>query len=319
MRSVSTIFRRALAVALLCAMSGASGATSPPPVAQRNADGNYEVDLLAVYTPLYESRYGGRDGTRSEVLRLVSVANQYFENSGVAVRYRLLAAEKYTGTQESSDGPRNLRILTADPAIRAYRDRVGADLVAFLRTQDGVASVELSSGFNGEDHNDPPQDVDPDRDFTAVIFSGPDGAGRRDGDWVFAHELGHNLGGGHNYKAHNQDGFYWKPYAHGTECGLLAPGQKLVSIMSYGDLHASGNLFGVAVGDVRFGTSTVTDTIEVRGDFFSSPNVQRNGMTCGSDNPGDPESKLADNARVINEAAPYVAAYRDAKVAPLDR
>lgn len=290
------------------AASKATGADREEP----GADGKYEVDLMVVYTPRFEESLGGRADAVAEVQRLAFVANTYFENSGIPIRYRVLRAEKYTGTQESGGGKRNLRVLSRDPAIRAYRDEIGADLVLFLRTPDGRADLAISSLFNGEDRNDPPQDVQPDRDIFVVSWGGTSREGVGVEDFLTPHELGHTFGGGHNYSAHNFDGLYWKPYAHGKDCGQFIPGGRYVSVMSYGEL-STGHVEGVPVGGLPSGL--VSEQFEVRGDFFSSPLISRDGSQCGSE--GATEAEQADNARAMTEAAPYVAAYRKAKTKPL--
>ena len=275
------------------------------------ADGKYEVDVLVVYTPRFEESLGGRIEAVAEVQRTAFVANTYFDNSAIPIRYRVLRAEKYTGTQESAGGKRNLRVLSREPAIRAYRDQIGADLVLFLRTPDGRADLAISSPFNGDDKNDPPQDVQPDRDIFVVSYGGTSREGVGVEDFLTPHELGHTFGGGHNYSAHYLDGLYWKPYAHGKDCGQFIPGGRYVSVMSYGEL-TTGQVEGVPVGGLP--TSPVAGQFEVRGDFFSSPLISRDGSQCGSE--GATEAEQADNARAIPEAAPYVAAYRKAKTKP---
>lgn len=268
-------------------------------VAAPGPDGIYTVDLLVVHTPLFEQRYGGPAGVQAEAQRLVFVANDAFANTGIPVRYRALDIERYTGTTESAYGHRNMMILSRDPAIRAYRDRIGADLVVYLRTADGRVDFALATLFNGADRNVPPQDVNPDRDAFAVTVTGTSAAGRKPGDFIFSHELGHTLGGGHNYVAHRFDNVYWQPHAHGWSCGVAATGVRYASIMSYGELDVLSEY------RVR----------EARGDFFSSPVLLHEGMPCGMPaNTTAPEALQADNADIITQAAPYVAAYRDARL-----
>lgn len=270
------------------------------PRAEPDAAGVYEVDLLVLYTRLYEERYGGRAGARAEVQRLVFLANGYFENTAIPVRYRLVGIEKYTGIDEASDYFRMLAVVAAEPAVRAWRDRIGADLVGLLRTQDLSADLcGLSAGFNNFERSDPPENVVPERDGFMVAGMGASEDGQRCEDTVFAHELGHNLAAGHNSTAHLTSlpgglltpvqPLYWKSYAHGYECGVTAEGGNYASIMSYGTL-ASG--------------------LSARGDFFSSPRLLLDGLPCGAEGVPGSEATEADNARVIAEAAPYVAGYR---------
>lgn len=263
---------------------------APAPVADPKADGLQEIDLLVVYTPLYESRLGGKAAARAEIQRLVFVANGYHELSGIPVRYRLVGAEKYTGTSETSGLPRNLSVTAREPAVRAYRNRIGADLVIHLRTAEGCSGlVGLSRGFNNFTQTDPPESIDPDVDGFAAAAMGPGEDGAQCPDWVFAHELGHNLAGGHHWVQHQGDGIYWKPYSHGWQCGVAGADTLYSSVMTY-----------------------MPTGIEGRGDFFSSPELSLDGMPCGTT--GAPlEAVHADNARAMREAAPYVAAYKPAR------
>ena len=280
-------------------------AAAVAPRAEPDDAGIHQVDLLVLYTRLYEQRYGGRAGTRAEVQRLVFLANGYFETTAIPVRYRLVGIEKYTGIDEASDYFRMLAVVAAEPAVRAWRDRIGADLVGLLRTQDLSANLcGLSAGFNNFERSDPPENVVPERDGFMVAGMGASEDGQRCDDTVFAHELGHNLAAGHNSTAHLTalpgglltpvQPLYWKSYAHGYECGVAADGGNYASIMSYGTL-ASG--------------------LSARGDFFSSPRLLLDGMPCGAEGVPGSEATEADNARVITEAAPYVAAYRPTRIA----
>ena len=275
------------------------------PRAEPDDAGIYQVDLLVLYTRLYEQRYGGKAGAQAEVQRLVFLANGYFENTAIPVRYRLVGIEKYTGIDEASDYFRMLSVVAAEPAVRAWRDRIGADLVGLLRTQDLSANLcGLSAGFNNFERSDPPENVVPERDGFMVAGMGASVDGRSCDDTVFAHELGHNLAAGHNSTAHVTSlpgglltpvqPLYWKSYAHGYECGVTAEGGNYASVMSYGTL-ASG--------------------LSARGDFFSSPRLLLDGMPCGAEGVPGSEATEADNARVITEAAPYVAGYRPTRIA----
>lgn len=272
-------------------------------VAAPKNDGRYEIDLLITYTPLFEERTGGRQGAIAQALYLTFLANTYFENSGIPAVYRVLAVEKYTGVQEQTGGYRARWVLGHEPVLRAYRDRIGADLVVHLRTMDGAADVALATPFNGQDRSDPPLDVDGDRDAYAVVFGAPSAEGAYLGDFVFAHELGHTLGGGHDWIAHQADGLNWREYAHGWQCGDAGGGQQYATVMAYGALAANDPVgHGLA---------------EPRGDIFSSPNLVLHGTPCGSAGVSGVEATQADNVRAITAAAPYVAAYREPRVAPV--
>lgn len=285
----------------ISASAPASKTSSPGP------DGLYIVDIFAVVTPRVLERLEHRSAVIDEIERQLFLANSYFANSGVLARYNLLDVQVYSGTQEDADAKRNLAIVANDPAIAQWRDALGADLVVYFRTPDGDAGLAISAGFNGEDKNDPPQDVNPERDAFAVVYAGTDETGTlHPRDFITPHELGHNLGAGHNWNAHKQDGFYWQTDAHGFDCGYNSGTGPYASIMSYGFQTSLGGGLGIVV-------SVTGDTY---GDFFSSPEVFRDDLPCGLAKNAGPEATQADNVRVINAAVPYVAAYRERAMNP---
>mgnify|MGYP001620033128 CR=1 FL=1 len=269
--------------------------------AEGAADGKYEVDLLLLYTmPVIES-LGGFDKALVDAQDRVATANRYFDNSLIPARYRLAGSDIFPGNGE----PNVPRELPDNSSVVALRDRYGADLVSVLRSPSDTACGQAMT-FNGgvlAESADNPQNVDPERDAYSVVFCLQ--------GTTFAHELGHNMGAGHDYMYSGQTNpatgqpipvygtvvgsGYWRTYAHGWRCGRgQLPESKHCSIMHY---------------------CTSPDALyeNLSGDFFSNPQLVRDGEACGSDGPL--ESQQADNARSITEAAPFVAAYRKPVVA----
>lgn len=268
--------------------------------AARATDGKYEVDLLLLYTEPVVQELGGFDKALTDAHERVATANQYFDNSLIPVRYRLVGTEPYPGGGE----PNAPAELPTHTDVVALRNQFGADLVSVLRSTSTTACGQAMT-FNGgvlAASADDPQNVDPERDAYNVVFCLQ--------GTTFAHELGHNLGAGHDYTYSGQTNpatgqpipvyaavigsGYWRSYAHGWRCGPgQLPGSKHCSIMHY---------------------CTSPDALyeNLSGDFFSNPLLVRDGEVCGSDGPA--EALQADNARSITEAAPFVAAYRAAVV-----
>jgi hypothetical protein len=277
------------------------------PRAGPDAEGNFVIDVLVLVTPLAEARLPG--GGRPLADQLIASANQYFVNSLMTVRYRLVGFARSTATSESKDYLQNQADIAADAGVRQIRDQVGADLVALLRANEPSNICGIGGLFNGGQQTDPPQNVDPERDAFVVVGAAPGNDGRAcaDLEQLFAHELGHCMGGGHQYLPTGVPvvengqvvlGSYWKPYAHATYCGLTSNGQRNNTIM----------MGGIRVEGVYLQGGNL------RSDYFSNPGLVVDGLACGSYVAGLTEAE-ADNARSITEAAPYVAAYRVSSVA----
>lgn len=269
--------------------------------AEPDSDGFYTIDLLILYTPAANAGLGGEGQVSAAADRLVTAANQYFTNSQMPVRYRRVGLALSGATSEAVDYRTNQADIAANSDVRAWRDASRADLVILMRTNEPEQFCGLGGLFNGGQQSDPPQNIDPERDAFAVFGAAPQpgGAACADLEHLFAHELGHNLGGGHQFlptsvKVENSRpvGAYWKPYAHAFYCGL---GTRNNTIMM-GGMMVNG-IF-IQGGDMR-------------SDYFSNPSISVGGLPCGLFAAGLTEGE-ADNARSISEAAAYVANYRQA-------
>ncbi len=257
------------------------------------ADGTYEIDLLVLYTDEFANARVVTGGVNTEVQRLVMAANTFYANSKVPVSYRIVGVERYAGPQDLQNYPNTLDMLREDAGMRALRDATGADLVTLLLTTDATNYLGgRAKLFNGGEQSDPPGNVNPERDAFSVMAMGPNASGARGSDWLFAHELGHKMGGGHDFAAHAPASPYWKTYAHAMSCPVR-------SIMHSGQ-------DAVGVGGVS----------DVMGDFFTNPALVLENSRCGLAGVDGVPGSGANNARSISEAAPYVAAYRNAKSAP---
>ena len=177
-------------------------AAADAPAAQSGADDGSVVDILVVWTPAAEARYGGGEPqVLSRIDMLVASTNDAFERSGTFVSLRLVGAEKvdYVEADSATD---LTRLWTPDDShmdrVHGRRNALGADLIYLLTARRGG------------------------RAWTRGAF----GVG---GTQAFAHEVGHNFGIGHERYEQRQVGLL--PYDHGfttRRCGD-------VTIMSYGD------------------------------------------------------------------------------------
>lgn len=254
--------------------------------AAAGAGGTYEIRLLVLYTPRAAEVLEGHGNVVIEAQRLTAMTNGIYQTNGVPAHFTLTAVSRYEGTQESQDFYANLDSMVGNPGVAALRNDTASDLVVLLRAFDNGELCGLSSGFNPDEHSDPPQNVNPERDaFNVVALS--QGTGGACSDDVMAHELGHSLSAGHDW-ASSLGYAYWKPYAHALAC-LDAARTRYFSMM-----------WGIGMGPGGG-----------RGDLITNAAMTVGGNPpCGSAGVDGVDASQADNVRAMREAAPYVAAYR---------
>ncbi len=73
----------------------------PPPVF--GTDDVSTIDILMLYTPAMRDYYGGENGAVARSIELVEVANEAFENSGLATRLRMVGAELVDYVEDPSN------------------------------------------------------------------------------------------------------------------------------------------------------------------------------------------------------------------------
>ena len=236
------------------------------------------IDVLVVYTPGMETRYGGVDQIQTRMQNLPALANQAYIDSGVDISLRLVGVIEIDAPDDSSNID-TLNAITNGSApynnVAWLRNVYGADLVSLVRpfsmAQGGLCGISWVGGSNGTSIA-----LFRDQGYS-VVSDGRDGGYFCSG-YTFAHELGHNMGNVHDRATvAQQDGNHGAyPYSFGY--GLAG---QFGTIMSYIDPE---------VGK------------------FSNPDKQCNGQTaCGIAETDTANS--ADNARSLNNTRRYVAAY----------
>ena len=145
------------------------------------------VDVAVVYTPAAREAAGGAAAIEAVIDLMVAETNQAYAASGVRHRVALAgrAEVQYVETGSSSLDLDRLSEPSDGHLDEAHtlRDRVGADLVHLIVDEDETDVTGRAYLVNP---------------FGLTIHSG---------GWIFAHELGHNLGLEHDrYQKHHYEG-----------------------------------------------------------------------------------------------------------------
>jgi hypothetical protein len=232
------------------------------------------IDVLAAYTP-GAADFGPDLDVKNYIADMFATTNDVYANSNTNVQLNLVGpvAVSYT---ETGDIDKDLTRL-ATPGDRylddllATRNRLKADLLTLIEGPDygevGPSSDDDVIGL-GYEYDRGYQNAD--RLAFAVIRLGD----KHDG-FTLAHELGHNLGAGHDAD-HAKDEYLTARYAHGYRF-RGNDGEMYQDVMAYGS-----------------GTPLP---------FFSTPLFKFAGKPIG-------DASTSDNARVIQQIAPDVARYR---------
>ena len=226
------------------------------------ADNGEVIDLLVAYTADAQSAAGNID---AEIRLFFDETNRSFSNSEIRTRVRLVHSYRTNYRQADQLLSDITRLQMPNDGFmdeaHALRDQYGADLVALLvaRRRDYCGRGDIYYGRE----------------------SGSFSVTARDcGAYVFAHELGHNLGAHHDPDTDTNDGF---PYGH----GLCNSRDNWRTVMSY----------------------NYNRRCWPRVPHFSNPNVRYRSTRTG-------DEPTRNNARVINETAQHVARFRKALPPP---
>jgi peptidyl-Asp metalloendopeptidase len=251
-------------------------ASPPPPLRLGDADLTI-IDVLVLYTPAAEDSAGGEDAILALIHRATDEMNFALERSLVPVRVRLVDIMGIEYTEDPLGVSWDLDCLAfgpywcngdlADANSIVLRNSVGADLVSLI-THGGWVSMATTLSSS-----DP---MESEWSAWSVIQRAHL---QRD---VFAHELGHNLGCGHD-RDHGGSRLFDYSYGHWFDS---SPGGFKRTIMAV------------------TGSSVLT---------YSNPDLSWDSHPLGV--PIDqPDS--AHNALTITQSAPFVAGYRETIIHP---
>ena len=200
------------------------------------ADDGDLIDLLVVYSPIVRRAEGGVAAMRALIDRDVAAANEAYRAGGAMQRIRLVAATEvgYGPPLSLYENSKALRDLTGKldghmDEVHALRDSYAADLVLLHKGEKSLAPGVVRAGIGGG---------------IAWILSSrsPEVAASRGfsvaSSWAFAHELGHNMGLGHEWAAEPRNDLlysYGRGYEVRDESGAGDPG------VWYTIMHTAGS------------------------------------------------------------------------------
>lgn len=232
---------------------------------------NSVIDIMVLYTPQALSAAGSFAALDYRIQRAIADTNGAMANSRVSATLRLVHEGEvgYNDSGQLNTDLSNLQQGAGGMAgVQALRDHYGADLVSLWVGSGGGPEAGLAFQANST--------TNPLPDYGYNVIEEP----YADDNFVFAHEIGHNLGAGHDTSDPSARSI---PYAYG----------KTLMLGNY------------AVGDI------MNETAAERIPYYSNPNVSFQGVPTG--NPDD-SAHPADNARAMNELAPLVAGYEPTRV-----
>lgn len=234
------------------------------------------IDVLVVYTKGAADLYGGNPTTR--INQIFQVTNQIYADSGVDLEIRVARTLQvdYTDDNAAETALNNITFNqhAAFSGVAAARDQAKADMVILYRpykSSHGSCGVAwVGGGANGVFS----------AGHKAYMFSHI--AINSCGDFVTAHELGHNMGLKHSRKQDGVGGTFHYALGHGV-------------VNSFATVMAYQNEF-----NVDYWTGKVYK--------FSNPDISTcKNQPCGVSRTNTTSG--ADARHALNVAAPQIAAY----------
>lgn len=233
------------------------------------------IDHMFIYTRAARGGAGGNDEILAEIRDMIAMTNSAFVNSQINIRVNLVAARQ-TDYVEALSQPSDLTRMWARGEgfmadIHNLRDEFGADTVSLIEQEAGPGEGGLAF-LPQRDSKDPSR-----LGFSVINRTFSDLSAL-----VFTHELGHNLGAGHDF-SQGLGGTFSFSYGWRIEVN----NNNYRTIMTY-------------PVDRDFSTGSIEKPLPV----FSNPNISYKGVALG-------DAQVADNARTIRRMASLVANYRD--------
>lgn len=239
------------------------------------------IDVLVIYDQAFANRYPG-ELLQTRVDQYFNVSNQTYANSelDLAIRQVGLNQVGYNFNNENLIARDTLyQTLVSGFNTQGFgnvpqlRAETGADLVIFLRTHNIETRGNCGIAFFPFSNNG----INFDADFGINIMADGMSSWSICTDQLMVHEIGHNLGAGHQNVDPPQYGF--PEYAKG---------------------FAKLGQFGTVMGS--FGTGDPNRFLELN--YFSNPNVRCGGGPCGI-------TGQRNNANIINQLKGPISSYKN--------
>ncbi|HDZ32377.1 MAG TPA: hypothetical protein ENH67_05765 [Pseudoalteromonas sp.] len=185
-----------------------------------------EIDVLILYTPDVDTLYSGDPLTR--INHLVAVTNQIYVDSGVQIHLNAVAVDlvNYTENVFSDAALRDITYQQKafeNVSIRRYE--VGADMVILLRPYvdgDDACGIAWANGSNGSVKNSKHSMFS----HTSIDC----------GDYVMAHELGHNMGLMHSRRQNGSGATFPFALGHGVD-------NEFTTVMAYEGVFSASKAY----------------------------------------------------------------------------
>lgn len=241
--------------------------------AQMSSSGS-SIRMLILYSNEFAN---GFSSPTARINQLLQFTNQSMQGSGIDVEFTLGRAQVLNFNNDLTTSTILQQVQAGTGAfsgVASLRDQVGADMVAVLSFQPGFSANGVAY-VNGMD----------DRFAFSSTRLSPGCC-----DSVFAHELGHNMGSGHERVSANP--------------GASSPCNNSFTFTDYSCGH------GDASGNNGQGWGTIMSRLnsQVVNNVFSNPNLSCLGEPCGIP---EGQSNQADNVRSFNISRLLVANFRD--------